>query len=172
MGLVQYGISATVQLHVYKWGLIPFDFGMPKVYFSKAEIKLISLAYISQILTIFFSNKAMQTNPKRNLIHCNKNDKLTPLFKHSETRLLQCVFKDFITCNAICIRCQYICYKIRNSLQWRYNEHDGVSNHNRLDFLLDRLFRHISKKNIKAPRHWSLRGESTGDRWIPHTKGQ
>ena len=28
------------------------------------------------------------------------------------------------------------------------------------------------KKNIKAPRHWPLLGESTGDRWIPLTKGQ
>ena len=28
------------------------------------------------------------------------------------------------------------------------------------------------KKNIKAPRHWPLRGEFTGDRWIPRTNGQ
>ena len=28
------------------------------------------------------------------------------------------------------------------------------------------------KKNIKAPRHWPLCGEFTGDRWIPRTKGQ
>ena len=28
------------------------------------------------------------------------------------------------------------------------------------------------KENIKAPRHWLLRGEFTGDRWIPRTKGQ
>ena len=28
------------------------------------------------------------------------------------------------------------------------------------------------KRNIKAPRHWPLWGESTGDRWIPRTKGQ
>ena len=27
-------------------------------------------------------------------------------------------------------------------------------------------------ENIKAPRHWPLWGEFTGDRWIPHTKGQ
>ena len=26
------------------------------------------------------------------------------------------------------------------------------------------------KTNIKAPRHWSLWGEFTGDRWIPRTK--
>ena len=28
------------------------------------------------------------------------------------------------------------------------------------------------KENIKAPRYWPLWGESTGDRWIPLTKGQ
>ena len=28
------------------------------------------------------------------------------------------------------------------------------------------------KENIKASRHWPLWGESTGDRWIPLTKGQ
>ena len=28
------------------------------------------------------------------------------------------------------------------------------------------------KENMKAPRHWPLCGELTGDRWIPHTKGQ
>ena len=27
-------------------------------------------------------------------------------------------------------------------------------------------------KNIKAPRHWTFWGESTGDRWILFTKGQ
>ena len=27
------------------------------------------------------------------------------------------------------------------------------------------------KGNIKAPRHWPLCGEFTGDRWIPRTKG-
>ena len=28
------------------------------------------------------------------------------------------------------------------------------------------------KENIKATRHWPLRGETTGDRWISLTKGQ
>ena len=28
------------------------------------------------------------------------------------------------------------------------------------------------QRNIKAPRHWPLRGEFTGDRWIPRTNGQ
>ena len=28
------------------------------------------------------------------------------------------------------------------------------------------------KENTKAPRHWTLWGEFTGDRWIPLIKGQ
>ena len=28
------------------------------------------------------------------------------------------------------------------------------------------------RENIKAPRHWPLCGEFTGDRWIPRTNGQ
>ena len=28
------------------------------------------------------------------------------------------------------------------------------------------------KKTIKVPRHWPSWGDFTGDRWIPHTKGQ
>ena len=28
------------------------------------------------------------------------------------------------------------------------------------------------KENINSTRHWPLRGESTGDRWIPLTRGQ
>ena len=34
-------------------------------------------------------------------------------------------------------------------LQWRHNDHDGVSNHQRLDCLLSRLFRRRSKKTWK-----------------------
>ena len=30
----------------------------------------------------------------------------------------------------------------------------------------------LLKENIKAPRHWPLCGEITGDRWIPRTNGQ
>ena len=35
------------------------------------------------------------------------------------------------------------------TLPWRHNERDGVSNHRRLDCLLNLLFRHISKKTSK-----------------------
>ena len=35
------------------------------------------------------------------------------------------------------------------SLQWRHNESDGASNHQRFDCLLNRLFRRRSKKTFK-----------------------
>ena len=41
------------------------------------------------------------------------------------------------------------CWALREpviSLQWRHNEHDGVSNHQRHDCLLNRLFRRRSRK--------------------------
>ena len=49
------------------------------------------------------------------------------------------------------------------SLQRRHNGSDGVSNHQPFHCLLNRLFRRRWKKNIKAPRHWPLCGEFTGD---------
>ena len=58
-----------------------------------------------------------------------------------------------------------------DALQWRHNGRDGVSNHRCLDGLLNRLSRCRSKKNIKGPRHWPLRGEFAGDQWLPLTKG-
>ena len=45
---------------------------------------------------------------------------------------------------------------IMNQLQRRHYERDGVSNHQRFDCLLKRLFRR--RENIKAPHHWSLWG--------------
>ena len=42
------------------------------------------------------------------------------------------------------------------SLQWRHNEHDGVSNHQHHHCLLNRLFKAQIKENTKAPRQWPL----------------
>ena len=58
------------------------------------------------------------------------------------------------------------------TLQWRPNGHDGVSNHQPHDCLLNRLFKSQIKENIKDPPHWSLCGKFTGHRWIPYTKSQ
>ena len=49
------------------------------------------------------------------------------------------------------------------TLQWRHNVRDGVSNHQPHDHLLNRLFKEHIKENIKAPRHWPLWGELTGE---------
>ena len=38
--------------------------------------------------------------------------------------------------------------------------------------LQNRLLEAEIKEHIKAPRHWPLWGELTGDRWIPRTTGQ
>ena len=54
------------------------------------------------------------------------------------------------------------------SLHWRHNECDGVSNHRRLVRLLRRMFK---SKKISKLCHGPLWGESTGERWIPLTKG-
>ena len=64
---------------------------------------------------------------------------------------------------------------ISETLQWRNNESDGVSNHRCLDCLLNRLFRRRSKKTWKFRVTGLSEGNppmSTGDRWIPLTKGQ
>ena len=57
------------------------------------------------------------------------------------------------------------------TLQWRHNEHVGISYHRR------RFFSHPFvqvqiKEDIKAPRHWHLWEESISNQWIPLTKGQ
>ena len=64
------------------------------------------------------------------------------------------------------------CRQMYITLQCRYNEHDGVPNHQPHECLLSRLFNAQTKENIKAPRHWPLCGEFTEDQWIPRTKGQ
>ena len=48
-----------------------------------------------------------------------------------------------------------------------YDERDGISIHQTLDCLRNRLFKAQIKENVKAPRHWLLWWEFTGDRWIP-----
>ena len=69
------------------------------------------------------------------------------------------------------IRMSEILYNI-HVLQWHHNEHDGISNHQRLDGLFNRLFRRRSKKISKLRITGLWGGELTGDQWIPLTKGQ
>ena len=51
-------------------------------------------------------------------------------------------------------------WDVATTLQWRHYEPEGVSNHHRLDCLLNRLITQL-KGNIKAPHHWPLWGESS-----------
>ena len=60
----------------------------------------------------------------------------------------------------------YGCKKKRHlPLNWRHNDHDGVSNPQPNGCLLNRLFRRRSK--LKAPRHWPLCGEIIGTGEFP-----
>ena len=58
------------------------------------------------------------------------------------------------------------------SLHWRHNERDDISKSPAAPVFTQTLVQAQIKENINAPRHWPLWGEFTGDRWIPHTKGQ
>ena len=58
------------------------------------------------------------------------------------------------------------------ALQWRCNGYDGVSNHRRLDGVLNRLWRCRSKETSKLRVTGLCEGNSpVSYRWIPCTKG-
>ena len=54
------------------------------------------------------------------------------------------------------------------------DKHNIASDWNRDGPLFTRLpfIQAQIKENFKAPHHWPLCGEFTGDRWIPRTNGQ
>ena len=54
------------------------------------------------------------------------------------------------------------------SLHWRHNDHDGVSNHQSHGCLLNRLFRHSSKKTSKLRVPGLCVGNSPGPVSSPH----
>ena len=69
-------------------------------------------------------------------------------------------------------RCWLTTTRQKLSLLWRHN-----GGRMRIKSPASRLFTQLFiqtqiKENIKAPRHWPLCGEFTGDRWIPRTNGQ
>ena len=55
-----------------------------------------------------------------------------------------------------------------NSLHWRHNDHDGVSNHHPHACLLNRLFRRRSKKTSKLRVTGLYMGNSSGPVNSPH----
>ena len=99
---------------------------------------------------------------------------------------LQCQFSNFwkekekkttnfiLKCGPIAIITGWIFIQnIPNTLQWRHNEHHGISNYQCSVCLLNHSFRHSSKKTSRLHlSHWPLWGEFASDQWITHTKGQ
>ena len=64
----------------------------------------------------------------------------------------------------------FVCWKMIdyvNTLQWRHNEHDSVSNHQPHDCLLNRLFGRRSKKTSKLRVTGLCAGNSTGTGEFP-----
>ena len=65
---------------------------------------------------------------------------------------------------------------LKSTLQWRRNDHDGVSNHQPHGCLLNRLFRRRSKKTsrLRVTGLWGGGGGGgftvTGHRWIPRKR--
>ena len=57
-------------------------------------------------------------------------------------------------------------YGSKHTLQWRHNDHDGVSNHRRHSCLLSRLFRRRSKKTSKLRVTGLCEGNETLDRYV------
>ena len=69
-----------------------------------------------------------------------------PQFENDKLMIIASPRVNELTCINIVLMLNYLFMK---SLQWPRNERDGVSNHQRLDCLLSRLFRRRSKKTSK-----------------------
>ena len=66
------------------------------------------------------------------------------------SRLPRVTVKDLTCLHGWHLNCWGIHFYVSyNTLQWRHNEHDGISIHQRLDCLHNRLFRHRSKETSK-----------------------
>ena len=73
--------------------------------------------------------------------------------------------------------CNFECLILKHTCHWRYitmmSHHcHGILSQQQLCCLFNSLYQANYNENIKAPRCWSLCGEFTCPRWIPHTKGQ
>ena len=92
-----------------------------------------------RVAVFFFLMRAYSTVS----IH-NKNINIKCNNEHNNEKITV-VSYFYPACLMVIIR-QYGCYQ---SLQWRHNDLDGISNHQSHDFLLKRLFRRRSKKASK-----------------------
>ena len=64
-----------------------------------------------------------------------------------------------------------LAFYIAFALRWRHNG-AIASQITSLAIVYPSVYSGADQSNIKAPRHWPLCGEFTGDRWIPRTNGQ
>ena len=79
-------------------------------------------------------------------------------------------------CIQVCV-CVYVCIyvcaflsirmPINSALQWRHNEHDGVSNHQPYDYLLNRLLKTQIKETSKLRVTGLCAGKSPGTGEFP-----
>ena len=76
-----------------------------------------------------------------------------------------CYYARFIQSS---LYCHFYRHSLDSSLQWRHNDHDGVSNHKHHGCLLHRLFRRRSKKTSKLRVTGLCEGNSPGPVNSPH----
>ena len=57
------------------------------------------------------------------------------------------------------------------TLLLRHNGRDSITNH-QPHIVYSAVYSGVNQRKHPGPRHWPLRGEFTGDRWIPHTNDQ
>ena len=71
-----------------------------------------------------------------------------------------------LRCNQLCIKPHACQQQRQQSLQWRHNGPDSVSNHQPHDYLFTQPFIQTQiKANIKAPRHWPLWPVNSLHKW-------
>ena len=54
-------------------------------------------------------------------------------------------------------------FELKFILQWRHNEHDGISNHRRLDRFINRLFRRLFRRRSKKISKFRITGLCGGN---------
>ena len=125
---------------------------------------------IELILTIFSPQKNLLTTSscwfsQFDIKHKTVSSSLSNYCVASRKRRVFCVFKFWPISH---------CNLASNlvPLQWHHNGHDGISNHQPHECLLKCLVKAHIQENIKAPHHWPLCRELTGDWWIPRTPAQ
>ena len=79
-----------------------------------------------------------------------------------------CIFKDYRVCSDNGRRLARSSSLQNSSLRWRHNGRDSVSNNQPHDCLLNRLFKHRSKKTSKFPAQMASYAENVSIWWRHH----